>query len=405
MPAKRIPLSALKIGMYVAGFDLSWFRSPFLRHRFLVQTEGQIQQLRRVGIHAVDVDPSLGLDPDALPPDSRPAERTLSADHTGASAKAAPKSLETLSQELALAREARQQLLQSVESLFDRIATTGPVGSSDVTLAVWEITIVTKTLTNPAVFMAMNEARGADPMLSAHALAVCTLSMIMGQAFDFNPLQLQELATGALLHDTGLIQLPPPLRQRIHDTSRSLTVEERSLFESHPRQGAVELEREGGFSLEVRRIVAEHHATLDGKGYPRETRPNGTAKTSRIVMVADRYDELVTGFGRATPLDPYQALQRLYQEGLEGKLDEQCVSLFIRRVGVYPVYSRVELTTGEQGVITDLHPDTLHLPIVTVTHDRTGAPLPSPCVIDLARQEGSPARSIARVMDTHQALR
>ncbi len=401
MSVKRIPISNLKLGMFVAGLDVCWFKTPFVRHRFLVQTEQQIQHLLKAGVHTVDVDVFRGLDPDAgstAPPLAAP-------DHpiprTCARARPAPKSLDTLNQELALAREAREQLLRSVEALFEGIGRTGP-SSSEAARVVHEIMIVTRTLTNPAVFMAMSHTRGADPLLSAHALTTCTLSMIMGQALDFNPLELHELATGALLHDMGLLRLPHPLRQRIHNTSAPLTGREQGLFESHPRQGAIELEQEGGFSLQVRRIVAEHHVTPDGKGYPPETHPNGTAQASRVVMVADRYDELVTGFGSATPLDPYHALQRLYRDGLEGRLDPLCVSLFIKRVGVYPMLSRVELTTGELGVITEINPDSLHQPTVTVTHDRKGDPLPSPLVIDLAHQEGEPARSIARVVRFRQ---
>lgn len=46
-----------------------------------------------------------------------------------------------------------------------------------------------------------------------------------------------------------------------------------------------------------------------------ETRGAFTSDMTRIVMVMDRYDELLTGFGGASPLTPHQSLQRLYQEG------------------------------------------------------------------------------------------
>jgi len=36
--------------------------TPFLKHRFLVQTVEQIERLRRSNIHAVDIDSSKGLD-------------------------------------------------------------------------------------------------------------------------------------------------------------------------------------------------------------------------------------------------------------------------------------------------------------------------------------------------------
>jgi uncharacterized protein DUF3391 len=44
----RIPLRQLRVGMFVAGIDGSWFRTPFLKHRFLVKTEEQIERLRAI---------------------------------------------------------------------------------------------------------------------------------------------------------------------------------------------------------------------------------------------------------------------------------------------------------------------------------------------------------------------
>ena len=57
-------------------------------------------------------------------------------------------------------------------------------------------------------------------------------------------LHLQDLATGALLHDIGLLQVPPTILQRIHDTSTTLSEQNRRTYESHARAGAILLERQ-----------------------------------------------------------------------------------------------------------------------------------------------------------------
>ena len=64
---KRISLEQLRVGMYVAGIDCSWFRTPFLKHRFLISTEEQIERLRRSNARAVEIDPSKGLDVASFP--------------------------------------------------------------------------------------------------------------------------------------------------------------------------------------------------------------------------------------------------------------------------------------------------------------------------------------------------
>ncbi len=155
------------------------------------------------------------------------------------------------------------------------------------------------------------------------------------------------------------------------------------------------------FSPAICQVVADHHALLDDTGFPSETRGAFTTDMTRIVMVTDRYDELLTGFGEASPLTAHQALQRLYEEGQGGKYDVRYVALFVTALGIYPVYSRVKLNTGERAVITMINSDKLHQPIVTITHDADGAAYPVALVIDLANQdERAPHRSVVTVIET-----
>ena len=192
-----------------------------------------------------------------------------------------------------MAQETRDKLIQSVKTVFDEISKTGAARPEPVNEAVQEITIVTRTLSTHATFMAMSHGRHLDASFNNHSLAVCTLATIIGQALGYDLMKLHELATGALLHDIGLFQLP----RHLFRTSTPLSCEDLAAFHHHPRLGAIAIESQREFPQTVRRIAAEHHVTLDGRGYPAETSAGSTAEASRIVMIADRYDELLTGFG------------------------------------------------------------------------------------------------------------
>ena len=77
------------------------------------------------------------------------------------------------------------------------------------------------------------------------------------------------------------------------------------------------------------------------------------------------------------------------------------VSLFVKVLGIYPVYSYVALTTGERAVVSVVNSSKLHQPIVTITHDPSGSPYIVPLVIDLANQdERAPMRAICSVIGT-----
>lgn len=392
---KRIPLTQLRIGMYVAGMDCSWFRTPFLKHRFLVQSVKQIERLQRSNIHAVDIDPSRGLDVTTVPI----AEDTFHTVGLLTSTQAppvqnAPPSGEMLAQELAVARDARDKLAQSVKTLFDEITKTGTPRPGPVNEAIQEINIVTRTLSTHATFMALSHGPQLDASFNNHSLAVCTLATIIGQTLGYDLMKLHELATGALLHDLGLLQLPHHLLHK----STPLRGADLETFHQHSRLGAMAIEAQHEFPQTVRRIAAEHHVTPDGQGYPAETSACSTTEASRIVMIADRYDELLTGFGGLRPLPSHAAIRHLFQEGEFGRLDLRLVSLFIKLVGIYPVYSFVELNTKERGMITAINPATLHQPIVELTHDKTGSPYRQPLTVDLSNQDPPATRAIERVL-------
>ena len=401
MTTKSVPIQDLRVGMYVAKLDVSWFRSPFLRHSFLIEDEGQIAKLRHAGVTHVQIDPTRGLDvaeatptdvPDNLVDDPMVMVTPLPIER--------PKPLVQLNAEYAQAKVARKQLEQTVHSLYARISEQGTVDPRLAAEAVQEVTIVARTLPNSAIFMALSQHRGGDSSLSRHALSVCTLSLVVGQSFGYNPLELHELTTAALLHDIGLIHLPQSIVRQSANTSRPLPERDRQTFESHPRTGVLILEKHGGFETKILQLIGEHHIRLDNSGYPTGTLGEFTSERSRILMIADYYDALITGFGFASPLAPHQALQRLYREAQDGALDGAILSRFIKLVGIYPVHSRVRLNTQERAVVTEINPSTLHRPVVTVTHTPAGDETAEPLIIDLAHQvDVTPERAIDTVLD------
>lgn len=386
MAKTRLPVSELRVGMYVARLDLSWFRSPFLRHSFLIEHPWQIEKLVRAGVKRVDVD----LDRGIAFQSSSVSDRPLSAiEAMGTKGDSRPKTLAQLNEEYAQAKLAKQQMDQAVQSVFATIAKTGTVNPQQAAEAVQEVTIAMRTLTNSAIFMALSQNRAGDSTLSQHALATCTLSLVLGQALQFNPLELQELATAGLLHDIGLLQIRSDVVRHAHAIS-GLSKTDQQELETHPRRAVLMLERQGGIEASILHLIANHHVYLDDSGYPKESRGQFTSDRTRVLMVVDRYDEVITGFGGTAPVTPHQTFQRLYQEAQEGKLDQRILSLFIARVGIYPVHSHVRLNTQELAVVTELNQKKLHQPIITITHQPGGTEYLTPLIVDLAHQTEAP---------------
>ncbi|NOS78771.1 MAG: DUF3391 domain-containing protein [Nitrospira sp.] len=406
MATKTISIDQLRTGMYVAKIDLSWFQSPFLRRSLLIEHATQIEKLRRAGAQHLVIDLSRGVDVATSTTLDRPiSSQEITLTPNTPLSKPVPKPLTQLNEEYAQARVARKQLEQAVHSVFSSISEQGSVDPQLAAEAVQEVSIVTRTLPNSAIFMALSQQRAGDSSLSQHALSTCTLALVVGQSFGYNPLELQELALAALLHDIGLLQVPAPIIQRSANTSHPLSRQDRQLLQSHPQLGILALERQGGFETKVLQMIREHHLRLDDSGYPQGAKGEFTSERSRILMIADYYDELITGFGGASPLAPHQALQRIFREAQDRAFDQVILSRFIKLIGIYPVHSRVQLNTKEQAVVTELNPSTLHQPVVTITHTPSGHETPNLLVIDLSNQVNvTPERAIDRVLDSPELV-
>jgi hypothetical protein len=66
---KRIPVSALKVGMYITDLNNDWIPHNTQRRRGVIKKEDTVEKIRRMGVDYVYIDVSKGLDSQ----DSEPA--------------------------------------------------------------------------------------------------------------------------------------------------------------------------------------------------------------------------------------------------------------------------------------------------------------------------------------------
>ena len=125
--------------------------------------------------------------------------------------------------------------------------------------------------------------------------------------------------------------------------------------------------------------------------------------SSRLIRIVDEYDELLTGQHRRFPLSIKDALRELYQQGQQQRLDARLVTQFINQVGIYPIYSMVELSTGERGIVTANSPGNLLKPTILLFQDANRKPFlePVPINFSVINME-SALPEIVRVLDPEQ---
>lgn len=402
---KTIPIEQLKVGMYILGLDRSWFKTPFFKHRWLLDREEDLGRLKAYGIEQVTIDPSLGLDvaadddgPDAPAAQAAapaPAPRSADAEATPPHGAAAFQA--RLEREVAQARAVRADARAAIERIFNGLKTGTPLDGPALRTIV--TAVLDRLTAHPAAMLTLTQLeqmKRLDRDLFAHAVDVCIFSLIVGRAQGLSDGSLEPLGMGALLHDIGETRLPQNL---FHKPDRH-TEQDLALLRLHPRIGLAALSGTGPLPAIARSVIVEHHERLDGSGYPDGLRGARIAPLSQIVGLVDAYDAMASSRHGRPPLSPDQAVRQLFQLGLKQQYDRTLVELLIQCLGIYPFGSLVEISTGEWAVVYAVNPEERLRPCVKLISDSRGRPYAEPRLVNLANQPaGEPARAILRVLD------
>lgn len=123
---------------------------------------------------------------------------------------------------------------------------------------------------------------------------------------------------------------------------------------------------------------------MDGKGFPAKLSGDKISPLSRIVAVADAYDNLCNKSEDAKPCTPHEALRHMFSQ-LRSKLDNQFLAMFIRNLGVYPPGTLVQLSNGAIGMVASTNLQKSARPGVLIYHP--DIPKREALVIDLLLEE------------------
>ena len=121
-----------------------------------------------------------------------------------------------------------------------------------------------------------------------------------------------------------------------------------------------------GFPPSAQMLVLQHHELLDGTGFPGRIQGAAVTPGARIAAVANVYDRLCNSKDGAPVRTPHEAMKALYKK--RGPLDPKAVTMFIRKLGVYPPGSLVELSNTMQGMVVSANIRDSLRPSVKVHH-------------------------------------
>ncbi|HEU4685415.1 MAG TPA: DUF3391 domain-containing protein [Nitrospira sp.] len=394
---KRIRVEQLKPGMYVVGMDQPWYKTPYLVHHFLVQSDDTVADLIRHGVREVSIDPTKGLDvPD--PDQPGPAPTPQAQDQAG---EAASRPMHEPVARCGRITKQDRKLYQEAEVAVERVLEDVHGGRMPSVPALASIVggFFERVLQDRAAMMTqvlLRQMRRFDRSLAAHAIDTCVLSLVFATEQGASPEEIEQIGIGALLHDVGYVRLP----RNLYRARLQLAPHEQELMRQHPRLGKTILAQVPDLHETARRIVLEHHERIDGSGYPAGLRGAALLPAGQLVGLVDTYESLITPRAGHLPLSPFQAIRHLFMLGEKRTFDKALVEIAIKCLGVYPIGSLVKLNTGERAIVVAINADHRLKPVLKLILGEHGEPYGDPPLVDLASPDQTgPVRTILTALD------
>ncbi len=396
---KRISIDQLTVGMFIAGLDQPWYRTPFLLHKWLVTNLDDIVQLKRHGIQIVTIDIERGLDvgaPTAPEPSTEPPPVEPPPDGTN---QVAPQQHDQRSH-AALAEATYREAMTAMEHVFSDLEAGHPPKMAALKPIVSNL--LERIVAQPESMLlqfCLDKMRRFDGTLASHGMDVCVLTLIFAVENGCKEADREALGVGALLHDIGYVRLP----RNLYRKSTPLTDQEQTLMQKHPQLGVTVLTQVDSIPDAVFRIITQHHEFQDGSGFPNHVKHDALSPLAQLVGLADTYDDLVSaGHGRP-PLLPHDAIRQLFVLGAKGRYDKTLVEIAIKALGVYPLGSLIKLNTNECAVVVGLNHEDRLRPRIRIIRGPGGEPQKESTDLDLQNQTpDQPTRTILRALDPTQ---
>lgn len=358
--AQFVDIDALRIGMFIF-LDLGWMQHPFALNSFKITSPDQIDTLRGLGVNRLrwspeksDPDPATLVVPEPEPQnvgagETAAAERQAVLEAIAAEAEqrrrqraklnAQRENLEVCEKQFSVAARTYRLVLDCVRSQPERARSEAAqtVGNMVGKLLQQEETAI----------RLLSESAGEKT--SMHVLNVTVISLLLGRTMGLDATDLTHLGTGSLLHDIGKLELPERLRWQ----SSQFNNAERNIYQEHVIKG-IPLGQAMHLPVEEMAIIAQHHETADGRGYPRKLSGDKIHPLARIVALVDQYDSLCNPPNPAEAVTPHEALSLIFAQ-MKKQFDPNVLTHFIRMMGVYPPGSVVELSDGRLGLVVSVN--------------------------------------------------
>lgn len=190
------------------------------------------------------------------------------------------------------------------------------------------------------LFRVFFDGRAYSSSTASQSLNVALVLYLYARANQWSEADTALLVRAALLHDVGMLFLPPKLVLK----DGRLDERERAILEGHPLVSHEKVKL-WGESFESTQIALEHHEEWGGGGYPRRLSGEALHPWARVAAVAIQFVARVTQRRYRNSLVGYEAMKLLIKDKGQ-RFDPGAVTGLVKTLGLNPPGSILLLSDG-----------------------------------------------------------
>ena len=298
---QSIPVSELKVGMHVT-IPGSWFRHPFIRSRFALNSQKDIDRMMNWGLTRVRVESRECVIPHAVIDQAWPTDTAVPEP-----AETIPPDMMEFLHDRGIAPDCRAATVKACSKMvMKRLMENTPDEETISAAKNGFYEVIDCILEEDHLNHYLLSIRDYDTCTYSHSVNVGVLSLLVARRYfgSSDRHDLRELGIGFFLHDLGKIRINPGVVMK----EGLLTDEEMTEMRRHPLYGFDILKETNQLTTESKLIVLEHHEREDGRGYPYGLYGGEIHEYARICALVDMYDALTSDRPYRERLFPFQAL-------------------------------------------------------------------------------------------------
>ncbi|WP_125562938.1 HD-GYP domain-containing protein [Pseudoalteromonas rubra] len=350
---KTITINDLKPGMFVVGVTQQ-AGNVRVKSQGWVRTKGAIGALQKAGVLEVEIDPDKTLQTKQqkqVQSDESPHEADVTVHDPW-------HKITSVEAELDLATTLYEEAKGLQEKAFADVKAGKAIAVDEFKQTASGF--IDSIFRNQDALACIARIREKDSYLLEHSLNVSILMSIFAKHLGLERDIIEQLATGALLHDIGKIKIS----SQILNKPGKLSDDEYRLMMEHAKY-SYEIVGESGLGQIATEIAGFHHERLDGSGYPYGKKADALSQYVRMAAIVDVYDALTAERVYKVGLTPIRAF-RILKEGTPEHYDADLLAHFINCIGVYPVGTLVKLKSERIGIVASSNPQEPLKPVVKV---------------------------------------